>query len=83
MKRDQVLISFGNRVRELRKQRGLSQEKLGFETELDQTYISDIERGFRNVSLRNIAAIANALEVTLPELFDGVHMEPGTNSPRF
>ncbi len=60
------------RLRELRQSRGLSQEKLGFETGLDRTYISGIERGVRNVSLLNLAKLGSALGVSLSELFEGV-----------
>jgi transcriptional regulator with XRE-family HTH domain len=55
---DNLLVSFGERVRELRTALGLSQEELGFRSDLDRTYISDIERGKRNVSLVNISAVA-------------------------
>lgn len=49
--------------------RGLSQEKLGFETGLDRTYISGIERGERNPSLNNIGKLAKALRLSLSDLF--------------
>lgn len=62
--------SFGTRVRELRVKTKLSQEKLGFEAELDRTYISGIERGERNPSLDNIGKIAKVLKVSLSELFN-------------
>ncbi len=52
---------FGDKIRELRKKRGLSQEDLAFKSGLHRTYISDIERGSRNVSLRNIEKIAKSL----------------------
>lgn len=58
-----IQIQFGNKVRELRKQNKFSQEELAHKTGLHRTYISDIERGNRNVSLRNIKKIANALDV--------------------
>jgi transcriptional regulator with XRE-family HTH domain len=63
---------FGQRVRELRKMRHLSQEDLAELSDLDRTYISGIERGVRNVALRNIEAIAKALDVSLRELFENV-----------
>ena len=66
---EDIQVQFGRRVRELRRVKGLSQEKLGFATELDQTYISDIERGTRNVSLKNINLLAKALGVSLGDLF--------------
>ena len=58
----------GNNVRRLRQQRGLTQEKLAFEAEIDLTYIGGIERGRRNPSLLVMARIADALSVTLPKL---------------
>ena len=60
---------FGDRVRELRLSKGLSQEEFAFKVSIHRTYIGGIERGERNPSLKNIAAIANALGVTLSELF--------------
>lgn len=69
---EDVRVQFGRRLRGLRKGRGLSQEKLGFKANLDRTYISGIERGVRNVSLRNIAALSRALDMPLAELFRGV-----------
>ena len=60
---------FGKRVKEERTGLGLSQEELGFQTGLDRTYISGIERGKRNLSLQNIGKIARALKVSTSELF--------------
>jgi transcriptional regulator with XRE-family HTH domain len=67
-----VTERFGNRVRALRRARGLSQEDLAELCNLDRTYISGIERGVRNVALRNIEALANALGITLADLFEGI-----------
>ena len=61
---------FGERVRKIRKRKGLSQEALAFSSKLDRTYIGGVERGERNISLVNIYRIAEALEVNLRELFD-------------
>lgn len=69
-KPDQSLrTKFGNRVRELRKQLGLSQEELGFKSNIHRTYIGAVERGEQNVSLDNIGRIAKHLKVSLSELF--------------
>jgi len=59
----------GDRIRKLRLEKRLSQENLAFESNMHRTYLSSIERGERNPSLKNIEAIANALGVTLSELF--------------
>ena len=67
-----VLQKFGQRVREKRTALGLSQEAFADKAHLDRTYISGIERGKRNVALRNIGAIARALKVTISELMKGV-----------
>lgn len=61
---------FGERVRELRKKKGLSQENLALISGLDRTYIGGVERGERNISLVNIHVIASALGVPVRELFN-------------
>ncbi len=63
-----ILKQFGNRVRELREKVGISQEELAYKAELHRTYISSIERGAQNISLRNIQKLAKALGVTMKEL---------------
>jgi transcriptional regulator with XRE-family HTH domain len=63
---------FGQRIRELRQERGLSQEGLAERCGLDRTYISGIERGLRNVALRNIEALAHALGVSIASLFKDI-----------
>jgi len=60
---------FGDRVRDLRLAKGLSQEELAFRAGIHRTYLGGIERGERNPALKNISAIAEALHVTLSELF--------------
>lgn len=66
----QIKKRFGARIRELRKQKGLSQETLALVCELDRTYIGGVERGERNISLVNIHKIATALDVPVMDLFD-------------
>ena len=65
---EDILSKFGSRVRELRKASGVTQEGLAEACGLDRTYIGGIERGERNVSLRNIDLIARALGVPLSRL---------------
>jgi transcriptional regulator with XRE-family HTH domain len=67
-----ILERFGRRVREKRTACGLSQEKFAAKCDLDRTYMSGIERGKRNVSLRNIEIIAKALGMTKSKLTEGV-----------
>jgi len=67
-----VLARFGQRVRERRMLLGLSQEAFADRCRLDRTYISGIERGKRNVSLRNIEVIARTLGISISELTQGV-----------
>lgn len=67
-----LLERFGKRVRALRKDAGYSQETFAAACGLDRTYIGGIERGERNVALRNIEAIAQTLGLNLAELMDGV-----------
>lgn len=66
----EILIKFGDRVREIRKEKGLSQEELSFKADLHRTYIGMIERAEKNITLVNIEKIANALEVSINDLFD-------------
>lgn len=61
--------AFGDRVRELRRERGLSQEGLAHIADLDRTYVSGIERGVRNISLDNIHKLAVALKVDVSTFF--------------
>jgi transcriptional regulator with XRE-family HTH domain len=61
--------AFGETIRTIRKQRGVSQESLALKCGLDRTYISGIERGVRNPSLTNIFKLAAALDASPAELF--------------
>lgn len=65
-----ILIKFGERVREERLKRGLSQEDLAFRADLHRTYIGMIERAEKNITLISIEKIANALEVNIKELLE-------------
>lgn len=61
---------FGNKLKSFRKKKGFSQEALGFKSSLHRTYISEVERGRRNISIVNIAKIAKALNLKIKKLFD-------------
>lgn len=63
---------FGKVVRENRKRVGLSQAALAERADLHPTYVTSVEAGRRNVSLRNIARIASALELSMADLLGQV-----------
>ena len=66
----QYQVAFGQHIRYLRRRLGLTQEEVAYRAAIHLTYLSGVERGRRNPSLKNIRAIANALEVRVGELFD-------------
>lgn len=72
-----VKLSFGMAIRKYRNQLNISQEKLAELTGLHRTYISEVERGVRNISIVNIYKIAKALDVSLSEIF--LYMEAPDN----
>jgi transcriptional regulator with XRE-family HTH domain len=67
--RSKAHAAFGDAIRDVRRQRGMSQESLALVCGLDRTYISGIERGVRNPSLTNILKIAAALGTSPSVLF--------------
>lgn len=64
-----LLIKFGKRIRQLRDERGLSQEKLGELAKVHRTYVGMIERGEKNITLTNIEKFAKALRSDIKDLF--------------
>jgi len=66
-----ITINFGNRIKNLRKQKGLSQEKFALNIDMDRTYYASVEKGKRNISIINIEKIAKGLEINLETLFKG------------
>ncbi len=60
---------FGRRIRELRMIENISQEELAWRCQLSKNYVSDVERGTRNVSLKTIEKFAKGLEVNVIDLF--------------
>ena len=66
---DQELLDFGRAIRTIRRDLGMSQAKLARATGLHRNYIGGVERGERNISLKNILRLARALRVPPAELF--------------
>lgn len=64
-----ITKDLGERIKELRKKTGLSQEKFALSIEMDRTYFASVEAGRRNISICNIKKIADGLGVSLSELF--------------
>ena len=64
--------SFGLKVQQLRKERGLSQERFALSIDMDRPYFASVEAGKRNVAIKNIYKIADGLGVSLSELFEGL-----------
>jgi len=75
-----ILRQFGGRMKELRKNKNLSQEELGSKANLHRTYIGMVERAEKNITLINIAKIAQALDVNIKDLFEN-EKEPPTQTP--
>jgi len=67
-----VTVELGNRIRELRQQIGLSQERFALKIGMDRTYFASVEAGKRNIAIINIKKIADGLNVSLSELFKGI-----------
>lgn len=65
-----ITADLGKRIRELRQQTGLSQEKFALKIGMDRTYFASVEAGKRNIAIVNIKKIADGLEVSLSELFN-------------
>ena len=65
-----ITKKMGNRIRTLRNQMGLSQEKLALRAGIDRTYLAGIESGKRNATITSIEKIVNALEISLSDFFD-------------
>lgn len=66
----QVLKQFGNKVREERLEKGLSQEELAEKAGVHRTYVGMIERAEKNITLKNIQKVAKALDLPISDLFN-------------
>lgn len=63
---------FGLKVQQLRKEKGLSQEKFALSIDMDRTYFASVEAGKRNIAIKNIQKIADGLGVSLSEIFENL-----------
>lgn len=68
MDKEPILVAFGQRIRQLRKSRALSQENLAFSAGVHRTYVGMIERGEKNITLSNIRKMADAFGISVSEL---------------
>lgn len=68
-KNSDILKKFGARIRFLREQKGSSQMDFALKANIDRSYIGGVERGERNLALKNIEKIAKVLGVSIAELF--------------
>ena len=64
-----IVSAFGNGIRRRRSELGMTQEELADKARIHRTYIGDVERGARNIALRNIQKLADALDIGIAELF--------------
>ncbi len=69
---NRILTRLGANVRGRRQELGFSQEQLAARCGLHRTYVSSVERGQRNVSLRNLVRLARSLDCELPALLNGI-----------
>ncbi len=65
---DKVLRSLGVAIREARAQRGLSQEALAVDADLDRSYVGGVERGEHNLTVMNLRKISDALDIKMSKL---------------
>lgn len=67
-----ITINLGERIKEVRKETRLSQEKFALKIYMDRTYFATVESEKRNISIQNIEKIAKGLNITISELFKGI-----------
>ncbi len=65
----EIKKKFGKKLKQLRTEKGISQESLALAADLDRTYIPSIEKGERNVSITVVEKLAKALDVSITEFF--------------
>lgn len=75
-----IKLKIGQRIKELRESKEMSQKDLAYAADLDRSYIASIENGQRNVSIVNVEKIANALGVSLTTFFKNKLFNDNTTS---
>ena len=68
MTTDERMVTFGRRVREVRKSKGISQERLAEMAGIDRSYMGNIERGEKNITLKKAYEICDALDIEIKDL---------------
>jgi len=76
----EIKTKIGNRIKELRELKNMSQKDLAYTSDLDRSYIASVENGQRNISIVNIEKIANALGVSLTTFFKSKIFNDDTTS---
>lgn len=69
---DSLAKKLGKHIRELRKDQGYSQESFAYALKLHRTYIGAVERGEKNITIKNLEKIAQKLDVKISDLFLGI-----------
>jgi len=67
-----LLAHLGDRIRKLRKKHGWTQVEFAERVGIDRSFLADVERGKRNISILNVELIAKGLNVSLSRLFSGL-----------
>ena len=62
----------GQKIKQIRNEKGLSQEKLALKAEIDRTYLAGVEQGKRNPSIKSLEKIVEALGISFQDLFEGI-----------
>ena len=68
LKTDERMIAFGKRIRDVRRSKGISQEVLAEMADIDRSYMGNIERGEKNVTLKKAYDICDALDIDIKDL---------------
>ena len=70
--KSEINKQLGKRIQYLRKRRGMSQEDLALECKINKNYLSDMERGTRNPTIKILEKVSKGLNISLEELFRGI-----------